>query len=281
MAEVPERQIETGPGNINGPLKTPKQGVQRVYWFFTYNNYVPETIVTLEQVLKHECKWFIFQEEIAPTTGTPHLQGTICLKVKQRNTALEAIDPKIWWKPTISVKGSAAYCSLIAKRKPGGICVVYGIEVPRPIELDEPRGWQLEVLEIISQKPDKRTIHWFWEPDGGVGKSELAMWLYHRRNAFVGRGKAADVFYLMSKTSERREVFVLDYPKHQVEFINYGMLEEMKNGFVFSGKYESGVITFPRPHVFVFANVPPETERMSKGRFHVVRIQAEAPLTPP
>jgi len=36
-----------------------------------------------------------------------------------------------------------------------------------------PYGRQMEATDLVKEKPDKRTAHGFWEPDGGVGKSEL------------------------------------------------------------------------------------------------------------
>ena len=47
---------------------------------FTLNNYSP---VDIEQLLDYSCKYIVFAEEIAPTTGTPHLQGYVELEDKQ------------------------------------------------------------------------------------------------------------------------------------------------------------------------------------------------------
>ena len=42
---------------------------------FTINNY--EGLVTEEDRLALDARYIVFQEEVAPTTGTPHLQGYI------------------------------------------------------------------------------------------------------------------------------------------------------------------------------------------------------------
>jgi len=41
-------------------------------YVFTWNNYPPTYPGTLDDVL---CKYVVAAEELAPTTGTPHLQG--------------------------------------------------------------------------------------------------------------------------------------------------------------------------------------------------------------
>ncbi|ARO38304.1 replicase [Circovirus sp.] len=42
---------------------------------FTWNNYTEDDIVKVKEFLTNNCKYGIFGKEIAPTTGTPHLQG--------------------------------------------------------------------------------------------------------------------------------------------------------------------------------------------------------------
>lgn len=55
----------------NGKEKVKKQFQQ---WVFTLNNYTDEEVSELEQMT---CRYLCFGREIAPTTGTPHLQGFV------------------------------------------------------------------------------------------------------------------------------------------------------------------------------------------------------------
>lgn len=43
-------------------------------WIFTWNNYPPNYRTILDAI---ECRYICWGEEVAPTTGTPHLQGFI------------------------------------------------------------------------------------------------------------------------------------------------------------------------------------------------------------
>ena len=72
--------------------------------------------------------------------------------------------------------------------------------------MEEPYGWQSEVMEIIKQKPDKRTIHWFWEPDGCKGKTTLSKYLVVKHNALMLTGKSGDMFNMLSKYKDKKEI---------------------------------------------------------------------------
>lgn len=55
---------------------------------FTLNNYTQEDEIRLKEL---ECEWMIYAHEIAPTTGTPHLQGAIIFKGRRRLSALRKL----------------------------------------------------------------------------------------------------------------------------------------------------------------------------------------------
>lgn len=60
-----------------------------VNYIFTYNNYTNEGEEALKQWLAVNCKYAIFGHEVAPSTGTPHLQGYLSLRKKMRMTTLQ------------------------------------------------------------------------------------------------------------------------------------------------------------------------------------------------
>lgn len=53
---------------------------------FTINNYSPEEV---DIVKGWECKYVKFGKEVAPTTGTPHLQGYVCFENQMTLSALK------------------------------------------------------------------------------------------------------------------------------------------------------------------------------------------------
>lgn len=246
------------------------QPPQYLYWSFTFNNYVLEQIEQIERIFQHECDWYIFQEEIGEETKTPHLQGTLKLKNRQRLTQIKHWCIQIHWQPTKCVKASMAYC--LKQKTRAGRQWVYGIEIPEEIKVAEPRGWQLEVMDIITQEPDDRTIHWFWEPDGNVGKTTLCKYLVVKHNALVLTGKANDMYHMIAKFPNKRKLILVDVPRTSLDYVNYAAIENIKNGLICSGKYEGAQLVFNCPHVIVFANEPPDVDKMSKDRWHIVCI---------
>lgn len=258
-------------GDGNTRNITVKQDIQRIFWCFTLNNYSIDDIEILETVFKSLCKWYIFQEEIGEE-GTPHLQGTLSLLQKSRLTELKHINPKIHWEPTKSVKSSIAYCQKTETRRAHSKVYTFNIEIPKEINVEEPRGWQLQVIQIINTKPDCRSIHWFWEPNGNVGKSTLCKYLVVKHKALILTGKSSDMFHQILKCKDDPKLIICDIPRQSLEYINYGAIEQIKNGLIFSGKYEGGQRVFDPPHVICFANEPPKMSAMSLDRWKVTEI---------
>lgn len=284
MSEIEsDRKKEKGRGNTktrpitegeeeNRENRKKKQEPQSKYWCFTFNNYDEKDIGILENLLKPDCVWYLFQEEIGEM-GTPHLQGTLYLKKPNRLTALKRINPVIHWEMTRSVKASVEYCSKYQTRT--GKIYAHGIDIPEQVEVDEPYGWQLKVMEIISEKPDNRTINWFYEETGGKGKSTLCKYLIVKHNALVVSGKTNDIFHAIAQNPSRRKIIIIDLPRVSESFINYSAIEQVKNGFFLSGKYEGGQIVYPCPHVIIFANHKPDMKAMSRDRWRIYNIDCE------
>jgi hypothetical protein len=87
-------------------------------------------------------------------------------------------------------------------------------------------------------------------------------------------GKSNDMYHTISKFPNKNEVFIVDCPRSMQDYINYGAIEQIKNGLIFSGKYEGAQLVFNCPHVICFANVAPEIEKMSADRWGIHHINA-------
>ncbi|AUM61904.1 Rep [uncultured virus] len=264
-----EQMEKSGAGGVILEPASIKRESQYNYWFFTLNNYKVEQLEQMEQVLRHECKWYVFQEETGEN-GTPHLQGTICLVKKQRMSQLKRINPAIHWESTKSVKASIEYCTKYQTRT--GAIHTYGITIPEDIKVAEPTGWQKQALSLLESEPDDRSIYWIWEPTGGRGKTQFCKYCVVKKDALMLTGKSADMYHMLSKFPNKRKIILVDIPRSQQDYLNYGAIEQIKNGLVFSGKYEGCQLVFNCPHVFVFANEPPDLSKMSMDRWKVYHI---------
>nr|QXP07654.1 MAG: replication associated protein [Arizlama virus] len=265
-------QIDKRLGNTNNqsPLHT--------YWCFTYNNYDLDQIDQIVQVLNHICDWYLFQEEIG-TNGTPHLQGTLKLKKKLRLSSLKKIENKIHWEATKQISASILYCC--KKESRVGKQWVYNITIPEEVNIiNDLYPWQKDLMSVLLEEPDDRTIHWIWENVGNVGKTSFSKYLCVKYDAIVLNGKSNDIFYGVQQrllNKKPLKIVIIDCPRSMMDYINYSSIEKVKDGIFFSGKYEGGMCLYNSPHVIVFANEPPKLDKMSLDRWKILEIGREPP----
>lgn len=73
-----------------------KKDTQHRRWIFTLNHYTEKDIKHFEEL---PCKFIQFGREVAPTTGTPHLQGYIEFKHSVRFSTMKNICNRCYWAP--------------------------------------------------------------------------------------------------------------------------------------------------------------------------------------
>lgn len=274
-----------GGGNTNSPPKKKQKrdpGANR--WCFTWNNYPEDWVAQMAQGLDG-CEW-IGVPEIAPTTGTPHIQGYVEFPLRVRPAGYKGMPKEIHWgdkfgKPCKGTRHhNIGYCTKGPDNIP--FSTTEGMEgtlrVPR--ELTFPvmdREWQLEILEEIKKVPDDRKIFWYWG-DGGIGKTTFAKYLVVKKGAIIVSGKGADVrnavCTYLKDTGSFPEIVVFPIPRSfKSEYLSYEALENVKDMFFYSGKYEGGQVAGPPPHLFVFANEPPDESKIWHDRWVVKEIE--------
>ena len=242
-------------------------------WCFTLNNYTETQLDQLVQGFKDKGLEYVVGREVG-SQGTPHLQGYIKSNIKFRpmeyfseNRPCEYFPfPKCHWE---KCKGN--------KEQNWNYCTKDGNYVTNmednTVRVEEPWGWQLWVKHLISQPPDNRTIHWFWDDQGNMGKSTLVKWLCVKHDAQVCAGKAGDMKCQIASCGTPPKIVVFDVPRSNLDYISYTGIEEIKNGCFSSPKYESRMYCMNHPHVIVFANEPPNTRKLSLDRWHVVNLR--------
>lgn len=148
---------------------------------------------------------------------------------------------------------------------------------------DKLMKWQQKVITILENKPqDDRQIMWVIDFEGNSGKSYLAKYLRLHHGAFTthSEGIRSQDFSFVYKG---QKLVVFDYPRHtEADQINYGLLEALKNGTLFSPKYESRVLHFENVQVLCFTNIEPNYLKLSADRwqtmFTVKHINGELKL---
>lgn len=252
-------------------------------WCFTLNNWTEEEYsAILSYCQGGSCEMWVIGKEIGEQ-GTPHLQGYIKGKNVIRLSTLKKICSR--WHLEIS-KGSPEdnfkYCSKEKNFESFGFEPKINFRDGIKNKILEKKyknviwkDWQQSVLNIISENPDSRTINWFWEENGNVGKSFLCKYLKLTRKCVIADGKKDNVLHQICKMLDEEiepEIVILDIPRHGRDYMNYGLIEQIKDGCIYSGKYEGGDCILDDVHIIVFANFEPEYNKFSTDRWNVVHI---------
>lgn len=266
------------------------------------------TVEKLKKVCQCQCASWVFQRE----RGTEdhdyeHIQGYFQFKKKTRFQGIK----KLWaeadipnaeschWEICKSVVKSKIYCSKADTRigddyytnirdqvtrlhenkpKKGEGQVVKSVDYdPDQLKLIKEEDfytWQREITDLLESEADDRTINWFWDTEGGVGKSVWIRWALTKYKICVGGGTADALLTLIARelptAPDGLQAVIWDLPRCMKRFDNYGTLEIIKNGFFSATRYEGAKVNMPYCHVFVFANRPPNESMMSADRWNIV-----------
>lgn len=135
------------------------------------------------------------------------------------------------------------------------------------------RPWQQQLYERLLLPADDRKIIFLVDYQGNSGKSWFAHYFTSknvRRSQVLLPGKKADMVYALDTSVE---VLFVDAPRSkQGEYLQYDFLEEVKNGYVFSSKYESRMKTLGSCHVVVSMNEDPDLTKLSFDRYDITRL---------
>lgn len=251
-------------------------------WVFTLNNYSNEDITDILNVCSNDI--YIFQEEIGEKKKTPHLQGMVIFEKKCRPIG-KFKSKKISWRLMKGTPQQAlVYCIKEFTRKKDGRCWYKNIpekwdtkkKTPDVIEYENLYDWQKQLVEIVRGEISKRIVYWIWESIGNAGKTELQKHLHVREDAIILSGRRSDIKNGLStyvKINKRGpKVIVINIPR-DAKVMSWAGIEEIKDGFFFSPKYEGGMVFINQPHVLIFSNSPPpETMKLSEDKLKVFEI---------
>jgi len=252
-----------------------KQPLQYKNHFFTWNNYPSDAKEILETKFKSLKCDYVFQEEKGEQ-GTPHIQGCLFLTKRLRWSQFN-LPKEMHWEKTRNAKSAIDYCCKIDTRNGE---VRTNIVLPEPIDCIDKENlyeWQRDICELITKKPDPRHIYFIIDKEGGKGKSELCRYLCLKEGAILLGGKAGDMKYGIMKYEEKNKRYprtiLIDLPRtFDSDFLCYQGIEEIKNGMFFNTKYESNMVIFNRPHIFIFSNKKPCMDKLTTDRWIIQDI---------
>lgn len=160
-----------------------------------------------------------------------------------------------------------------------GITAIYNLKssVPKRFTFEPTAQWQLDLVNMCEEDPDPRTIVWYYDKRGNNGKTAMGKWLHiNYPNDWLickDMGTTRDAATIVSNALAKGWTgwgFLLDLPRSAESHTRiYAYLEEIKDGFVTSQKYNGSTHVFDSPHVVVMANWLPQIKCLSHDRWDI------------
>lgn len=137
--------------------------------------------------------------------------------------------------------------------------------VQPPLMNFEWKPWQITLALTVARFDSRRKVFWIVDDTGNTGKTHFTTYLRRNFGAFTPKLNHKEAAYLY----QREPLVVFDIPRHAMEYVPYGLIEDMKNGYIWSTKYEPVAKEFPPPVVIVMSNFQPSLEKLSADRWCV------------
>ena len=270
-----EKSLEEG--NTEPPPAQNNTKTQSYNWCFTLNNYTNdhyENIVPMCQL--HSDKWIIGKE--IGENGTPHLQGYMHLKKKQRLTEMKTkFGKEIHFE---IAKGDNQqnwiYCSKENNYTYGGNWKLGEMEIDEESDIEDTiikilKPWQTECKKLLEIDCDRKII-WIYEKEGNVGKSAFCKYMmYHYDANIITKGNYSDIMNRIYNL-KKYEMVLFDLCRANGNKVSYNAIEDIKNGMIFNSKYKTGIKIIASPSIMIFSNEKPELDKLSKDRWEIYNI---------
>jgi len=162
--------------------------------------------------------------------------------------------------------------SLIYAKYPRFVVEYLNDHWPKKVHPTHPlRPWQQDLWEVLEEDPnDSRTIHFVVDQVGNQGKTWFCYHYQsnHENTQILVPGPKKDMAFILDRAAK---VIFLDAPRSkQGEYLQYDFLEELKNGSVFSSKYESQMKHLQEIHLVVMMNEMPDLTKLSQDRYNLI-----------
>lgn len=263
-----------------------KQVSPAIAWCFTLNHYSEEQIQKIRSSIDLECRVGFFNKEIGES-GTPHLQGYIEFKSKNRPAQKFGI-PEIHWEKAKGNKDqNFKYCSKDSGGNLAEMTYAMGYKPKCKLRvITELRPWQKQVEQLINEELasfDDRTVNWLVDIQGCCGKTQFCKYLTTKRKQtmIITGGSYSDIACIVKMKVKDHDfdlndetICVFNIPRKADDggMISYKALESVKDGLMTSTKYESETMVYNCPSVWVFSNNYPKYQSLTKDRWKIYHI---------
>jgi hypothetical protein len=143
------------------------------------------------------------------------------------------------------------------------------------VEEHELYEWQSALSEDLLQPPDDRKVIFVIDKRGGQGKTWFAKHYCKKYDdaQYMEPSKKVDMAYALQ--DDLRVLFLNITRTTDENNLNYlyAFIESVKDGMVFSPKYESRMKYYDKVHVVVMMNQDPNMELLSEDRYYIYNLE--------
>jgi hypothetical protein len=132
---------------------------------------------------------------------------------------------------------------------------------------------QKQIISIIDTEKEineTRKINWIYDDEGNNGKTHLAKYYVAKGDTYyITGGKQADILY----SYEGQSIIIYDLARTYADNIDhiYTTIENLKNGFYLSTKYNSEQRIYNKqPTILILANFKPDISKLSRDRWNII-----------
>lgn len=293
-----EKSSQSSHHALGGNTKPPKASKSgRLFCFTHFSTHwdVPNLFPPISDNFQF-WTYALFGREICPTTKAEHWQCFIyCPQKPTANQVSNILEKYLGKRPHTNVcKGTVDdnydYCTKDKDfyewgKKPDGKKTKPTIE---PDVITELRPFQQQILDIYNGPINKGKINWIYDPTGQLGKTEMLRYMFiHHKVPFSYGGKCADIINLVFNNKEQfchteKPTMIYNFGREtKPNEISYKSMEQVADGAISNTKFEAGCFIIPKkPHIFVFTNCLPLTEKLTKSRWIIYTIDEQFNLIP-
>lgn len=242
-------------------------------YVFTINNYSAEDVQMCKDIV---CDYIIFGKEIAPTTGTPHLQGYIVMPSQRtyggmiKNTFKKRASYIAHEYENSSAAHNETYCSKdatdvytsglippgkgartdiwqIKKMIDEGAIMLDLMNANFELTVRCERGFKSYMNMLLPARTTRPVVYWVCGPTG-AGKTEYAK-------------RLGESYYIKNNSKywdnyTQQDVIILD--DFEKEFMNFRELLRLLDKNVFIAEVKYGTVNINSPYIVISCDRPPE-----------------------
>jgi hypothetical protein len=144
---------------------------------------------------------------------------------------------------------------------------------PLALQFGDLREWQTTLETTLLSDADDRTIQFIVDTQGGKGKTWFTRYFLtnnYTSTQVLGVGKRDDIAHAIDKN---RSIFFFNVGRDAMQYMQYSVLEMIKDKLVFSPKYHSETkILTKNSHVVVLCNEMPNMAAMTADRYVITNL---------